>query len=150
MNLPLLQKMRNVLTSYAAINFSRRSLLHGISSLIISTRMILRVLHFTKLVSPYELHNLYSSPSISRMFKSRRMRWAGHVARIGEKMNAYRILLGKPEGKRPLGRPRRRLVDNIKMDLREIGWDGMDWFNLAQDRDQWRALVNTVMHLRVP
>jgi hypothetical protein len=64
--------------------------------------------------------------------------------------NAYRILVGKPEGKRPLGRPRRRWVDNIKMDLREIGWDGVDWIELAQDRDQWRALVNTVMNLRVP
>jgi hypothetical protein len=69
---------------------------------------------------------------------------------MGEMRNAYRILVGKPEGKRQLGRPRRRLVDNIKMDLREIGWDGMDWINLVQDRDQWRALVNTVMNLRVP
>jgi hypothetical protein len=84
------------------------------------------------------------------MFKSRRMRWAGHVARMGEKRNAYRILVGMPEGKRPLGRPRRRWVDNIEMDLRGIGWDGGDWIDLAQDRDQWRALVNTVMNLRVP
>jgi hypothetical protein len=75
---------------------------------------------------------------------------AGHVARIGEKRNAYRILVGKSEGRRPLGRPRSRWVDNIRMDLGEIGWDGMDWINLAQDRDQWRALVNTVMNLRVP
>jgi hypothetical protein len=73
-----------------------------------------------------------------------------HVARIVEKRNAYRILVGKPEGKRPLGRPRRRWVENIKMDLREIGWDGVDWNDLAQDRDQWKALVNTVMNLRVP
>jgi hypothetical protein len=73
-----------------------------------------------------ELHNLYSSPSIIRMLKSIRMRWAGHVARMGENMNAYKILLGKPVGKRPLGRPRLRLVDNIKMDLREIGWCGLD------------------------
>jgi hypothetical protein len=73
-----------------------------------------------------------------------------HVARIGEKRNAYRILVGKPEGRRPLGRPRRRWVDNIKVDLREIGWDVMDWIDLVQDRDQWRALVNTVMNLRVP
>jgi hypothetical protein len=78
------------------------------------------------------------------------MRWAGHVARIGETRNACRILVGKPEGKRPLGRPRRRWVDNIKMELREIGWDGVDWIELAEDRDQWRALVNTVMKLRVP
>jgi hypothetical protein len=69
---------------------------------------------------------------------------------VGETRNAYRILVGKPEGKRPLGRPRHRWVDNIKMDLREIGWDGMDWIELAQDRDQWRALVNMVMNLRVP
>jgi hypothetical protein len=74
-----------------------------------------------------ELHNLYSSPSIIRMIKSRMMGWAGHVARMGEKRNAYRILVGNPEGKRPLGRPRRRWVDNIKMDLREIGWDDGDW-----------------------
>jgi hypothetical protein len=84
-----------------------------------------------------ELHNLYSSPNINRMIKSRRMMWAGHVA-------------GKSEGKRPLGRPRRRWVDNVKKDLREIGWDGMDWIALAQDRDQWRALVKKVMNLRVP
>jgi hypothetical protein len=73
-----------------------------------------------------ELHNLYSSPNIIRMIKSRRMRWAGHVAPMGEKRNVYRILVGNPEGKRPLGRPKRRWVDNIKMDLREMGWDGMD------------------------
>jgi hypothetical protein len=73
-----------------------------------------------------ELHNLYSSSSIIKMIKSRRMRWAVHVARMGEKRNAYSILVGKPEGKRPLGRPRSRWVDNIKMDLREIGWDGVD------------------------
>jgi hypothetical protein len=84
------------------------------------------------------------------MIKSRRMRWAGHVARMGEKRNSYRILVGKPEGRRPLGRPRRRWVDNMKIDLREIGWDDVDWVDLAQDRDQWRALVNSVMNLRVP
>jgi hypothetical protein len=82
-----------------------------------------------------ELHNLYTSPSIIRMIKSRRMRWAGHVARIRTKRNAYRILVGKPEGRRTLGRPRRRREDNIKMDLRRIGWGGMDWIYLAQDRD---------------
>jgi hypothetical protein len=84
------------------------------------------------------------------MIKSRRMTLAEHVARIGEKRNAYRILVEKPEGKRPLGRPRCRWVDNIKIDLREIGRDGVDWIDLAQDRDQWRAVVNTVMNLRVP
>jgi hypothetical protein len=93
---------------------------------------------------------LYSSPNIIRMIKSRRMRWAGQVAWMGETRNAYRILVGKPEGNRPLGRPRRRWVDNIKMDLGEIGWDGRDWVELAQDRDQWMTLVNTVMNLRVP
>jgi hypothetical protein len=97
-----------------------------------------------------ELYRLYSSPSTIRMIKSKRMSWAGYVARMGEKRNAYRILVGKPGGKRPLGRPRRRWVDNIKKDLREIGWDGVDWIDLDQDRDQWRALVNTVMNLRVP
>jgi hypothetical protein len=81
---------------------------------------------------------------IIRIIKSRRMRWAGHVARMGDKRNAYRILVGKPEGKGPLGRPRRKWVDNIKMDLTDIGWDGVE------DGDQWRALVNTVSNLRVP
>jgi hypothetical protein len=97
-----------------------------------------------------ELHTLYSSPNIIRMIKSRRIRWAGHVARMGETRNIYiyMILVGKPEGNRPLGRPRHRWVDNMKMDLREIGWDGIDWIELAQDRNQWRALVNTAMNLR--
>jgi hypothetical protein len=97
-----------------------------------------------------ELHNLYGSPSIIRIVKSRRMRWAGHVARMGEKRNAYRILVGKPEGKRPLGRLRRRWEDNIKMDVRQMEWGGMDWIDLAQNRDQWTALVNKVMNLRFP
>jgi hypothetical protein len=78
------------------------------------------------------------------------MRWAGHVAGMRDKRNACRILVGNPEGKRPLGIPRRRWVDNIKVDLSEIGWDGMDWIDLAQDRDQWRALVNAIINLRVP
>jgi hypothetical protein len=93
-----------------------------------------------------EHHNLYSLPSIIRMIMSRRMIWAGHVARMGVKRTAYRILVGKPEGKRPLGRPRRRWVDNIKMNLRT----GIKWIDLIQDRDQWRSLVNMVMNLRVP
>jgi hypothetical protein len=97
-----------------------------------------------------ELHNLYFSSSRIRVIKSRRMKRAGHVARMGEERNAYRILVGKPEGKRPLGRPRRRLEDNIRMDLREIGWGGMDWIDLAQNRDQWRVLVNMVMNHWVP
>jgi hypothetical protein len=94
-----------------------------------------------------ELRDLYSSPSIIRIIKSRRMSWAGHVARMGEKRNTCRLLVGKPEGKRPLGRPRRRRMDNIKMDLL-LGWCGL--IGLAQDRDKWRALVNAVMNLRVP
>jgi hypothetical protein len=93
---------------------------------------------------------MYSSPSIIRIIKSRRIRWAGHVTRMEEKRSAYRILVGKQEGKKPLGRPRRRLVDNIKMALRELGWDGVDWIDVAQDRDRWKALVNTVLSLRVP
>jgi hypothetical protein len=97
-----------------------------------------------------ELRDLYSSPSIIRIIKSRRMRWAGHVARIGEKRNAYRLLVGKPEGKRPLGRPRRRCVDNIRMDLGEVGWRDVDWIGLAKDRNRWRAVVNSVLNLRVP
>jgi hypothetical protein len=97
-----------------------------------------------------ELHNLYSSPSIIRIIKSRRMRWAGHVTRMGEKRNVYRLLVGKPEGKRPLGRPRRRWIDNIKIDLLEIGLNVVDWIGLAQDRYRWRALVKAVMNFRVP
>jgi hypothetical protein len=95
-----------------------------------------------------ELHNLYSSPDISRQIKSRRMRWAGHVARMGEGRNVYRVLVGKPEGKRPLERPRYRWEDGIKTDVREIGW-GVEWIQLAQDRDRWRAVVSAVMNLRV-
>jgi hypothetical protein len=97
-----------------------------------------------------QLHNLYSSPSIIRIIKSKRMRWTGHVARMGEKRNVYRLLVGKPEGKRPLGRPRRRWINNIKMDLLEIAMSVVDWIGLAQDRYKWRALVNSVMNLRVP
>jgi hypothetical protein len=97
-----------------------------------------------------ELHNLYSSSSKIRIIKSRRMRWAGHVARMGEKWNVCSLLVGKPEGKRPLGRPRIRFMDNIKMDLLEIGLNVVDWVSLAQDRYRWRALVNSVMNLRVP
>ncbi|KAJ4449179.1 hypothetical protein ANN_00575 [Periplaneta americana] len=96
-----------------------------------------------------ELHALYSSPDIIRNIKSRRLRWAEHVARMGESRNAYRVLVGRPEGKRPLGRPRRRWEDNIKMDLREVGYDDRDWINLAQDRDRWRAYVRAAMSLRV-
>jgi hypothetical protein len=97
-----------------------------------------------------ELYALYSSPNIILVIKSKRLRWAGHVARMGERRGAYRALVRKPEGRRPLEKPRRRWEDNIKMDLREVGWEGIDWINLAQDRDRWRALVNAVMNLRVP
>jgi hypothetical protein len=95
-----------------------------------------------------ELHGLYSSPSIIRVIKARRLRWAGHVVRMGEVRGAYNILIGRPEGRRPLGRPRRRWENNIKMDLREIGFGDVDWIHLAEDRDRWRALVNTVMSCR--
>ena len=91
-----------------------------------------------------------SVPNIVRMIKSRRMRWAGHVGRMGERRGIYRVLVGKPEGKRPIGRPRRRWEDNIKMDLQEVGCGGVNWIDLAQDRDRWRAIVNAVMNLRVP
>jgi hypothetical protein len=97
-----------------------------------------------------ELNDLYSSPNIMRVIKSRRMRWAGHVARMGEERGVYRVLVGKPEGRRPLGKPRRRLVDNIRTDLQEVGCGYMDWIVLAQDRDRWQTLVSAVMNLRVP
>ena len=93
--------------------------------------------------------DLYSLPNIVRVVKSRRIRWAGHVVRMGEGRGVYRVLAGKPKGKRHMGRPRHRWEDNIKMDLQEVGGGG-DWMELAQDRNRWRALVNTVMNLRVP
>jgi len=97
------------------------------------------------------LHNEeYFSPNIVRVIKSRRMRWAGHVARMGEEREVCRVSVGKPEGKRPLGRPRCRWVDNIRMDLQEVGCGCVDWIGLAQDRDRWRTLVSAVMNLRVP
>jgi hypothetical protein len=97
-----------------------------------------------------ELHGLYSLHSIVRVIKARRMRWAEHVARVGEVSAAYNVLVGRPEGRRPLERPRRRWEYNIKMDLREIWFGDVDWIQWAQDRDRWRAPVNTVMNLRVP
>jgi hypothetical protein len=96
-----------------------------------------------------ELHNLYSSPNIIRQMNSRRMRWAGHVACMGEERNTYKVLVGNPKGRRPLGRPRRRWENGIKMDLGETGWGSVDWIQLAEDRDRWRAVVNVVMKLRV-
>jgi hypothetical protein len=97
-----------------------------------------------------KLHDLNSSPSIIKIIKSRRMRWAGHLARKGENRNAYRLLVRKPEGKRPLGRSRRRCVDNIRMDLGEVGWGYVDWIGLAKVRNRWRAVVNSVLNLRIP
>ena len=97
-----------------------------------------------------ELNDLYCSPNIVRVIKSRRMRWAGHVARMKERRDLCRVLVAKPEGKRPLGRPRRRWDDNNKMDLQEVGCGCMEWMNLAQDKDRWWILVNAVMNLRVP
>jgi len=97
-----------------------------------------------------ELYDLYPSPNVVRVIKSRRMRWAGHVALMGEESVVYRVLVEKPEGRRTLGRPRRRWVDNIRMDLQEVECGYMDWIGLVQDRDRWRTLVSAVMNLRVP
>jgi len=97
-----------------------------------------------------ELSDLYSSPNIFRMIKSRIMRCAGHVARMRERRGVYRFLVGKPDGKRPLGRPRRRWEENIKMALQDVGCGGMNWIGLGQDRYRWRAFVSTAMNLRVP
>jgi hypothetical protein len=97
-----------------------------------------------------ELHSLYSAPNIVRVIKSRRMRWAGHVVRMGDRKGVYRVLIGRPEGKRSLGRPRRRWEDHIKMDLRETGIDRVNWIQLTQDRVQWRACVKVVTNFRVP
>jgi len=97
-----------------------------------------------------ELSDRYSLLNIVRVVKSRRMRWARHVAHMGEGRGVYRVLVGKPEGKRPMGRPRRRWEDNIKLDLQEVGRGCGDWMELAQNRDRWWALVSTVMNLQVP
>jgi hypothetical protein len=97
-----------------------------------------------------ELHGRYSSPDTVRVIKSRRMTWAAHVARVGEGRGVYRVLVGGPEGKRPLGKPRRRWENNIKLDLKEIGIDGKNWIQLAQDIIQWWTFVSVVMNIRVP
>ena len=97
-----------------------------------------------------ELNDVYCSPNIVRVIKSRRMRWAGHVARMGEIRGAYRVLVGRTEGKRLLGRPRHRWVGNVRMDLQEVGCGYVDWIGLAQDRERWRTLVSAVMNIRVP
>jgi len=96
-----------------------------------------------------ELNDLFCSPNIVRVTKSRRIIWTGHVARTGDSRGLYRVLVGKPGGKRPLGRPRSRWENNIKMDLQEVECGDMDWIKLAQDRDRWWALVNAVMNIRV-
>jgi hypothetical protein len=99
----------------------------------------------------FELNDLYSLPNIVRVVKSRRTRWAGHVVRMGEDRGVHRVLVGKPEGERPLGRPRRRWEDNIKMDLQEVEGGGRgDWMEMAKDRDRWRALVGTVRDFQSP
>jgi len=97
-----------------------------------------------------KLNDVYSSPIILQVKKSRRVRWAGYVERMGEGRSLYRVLVGQPEGKKPLGRHRRRWEDNIKMDLQDVGCRGVDWIELALDRDRWRVLVSAVMNLRVP
>jgi hypothetical protein len=97
-----------------------------------------------------ELHDVYSSPSLIRTTKSRGMRWVGHVVRMAEKWNACTLLVGKPDGKRLLGKPRHKWVDNIRMNLGKVGWGDVDWIGLAQNTDRWRALVNPVLNLWVP
>jgi hypothetical protein len=120
-----------------------------------SEKMVLRKLNLREAggwrrLRNKELHNLYASPNVIRVMKSRRMRWTEHVARVGEIRNAYNIMVRKPEGKRPLGRPRRRGDNTIGMDLREICCEVVDWIHLAQDMDRWWAVVTIVMNLRVP
>ena len=105
---------------------------------------------FFILILTNELKGLYSSPNIVRVIKSRRMRWAGHVVHMGDGTGVYWVLVGKPKGKRPLGRPRHRWEDNIRMGLQEVGLGYEDWNGLAQDRDRWQALVSAVRNLRVP
>ena len=109
--------------------------------------------NFTQLFAKVKVKvncTLVSLPNIVRVVKSRRLRWAGHVACMGDDRGVHRVLVGKPEGKRPLGRPRHRWENNIKMDLQEVGGGRGDWMELAQDRDRWRALVGTVRDFRVP
>ena len=129
-------------------NLKRSCMLHTNIEIVVVRKQIILFIVSCGLCE--ELNDLYSSPNIVRVIKSRRMRWAGHVARMGEERGVYRVLVGKPEGRRPLGRPTRRWVDNIRMDLQEVGCGNVDWIGLAQDRDRWRTLVSTVMNLRVP
>ena len=115
--------------------------------IILNMDFIMRMTGEWKRMHNEELNDLYSSPNIVRVIISRRMRWAGHVARMDEEREVYTVLLGKPEERRPLVRPRHRWVDNIRMDLQEVGCGNMDWIGLAQDRDRWRTLVSAVMNL---
>ena len=124
--------------------------LHNFTSEPLVEKLNYRIQHFEFLAPIFELNDLYSSRNIVQVMKSRRIGWAGHVARMGEERGVYRILVGKPERRRPLGRPRRRWVDNIRMDLQELECGYMDRIGLAQDRDRWRTLVSAVMNLRVP
>ena len=121
---------------------------HGLLRLL--TDILIRAIPMCFNLITKHINGLYSSPNIVRVIKSRRMSWAGHVARMGEERGAYKVVVRKPEGKRPLGRPRRGWVANIRMDLHEVGCGYGDWIGLAQDRDGWRKLVNVVMNFRVP
>ena len=123
--------------------------MHPCSSFSVSSRYVLQAVYERKLHNE-ELKYLHYSADIVRVIRPRRMRLAGHVERVGEWRGVYRVLVGEPEIKRRLGRPRRRWEDNIKMHLQQVGFGGMDWIELAQDRDRWWALVNAVMNLRVP
>ena len=135
---------------YTSLISSLCNFLHSpVTSSLLGPNTFLNTL-FSNTLSLTFLSDLYSLPNIVRVVKSRRMRWVGHVARMGEGRGVYRVLVGKPEGKEPLGRPRRRWENNIKMDLQEVGGGCGDWMELAQDRDRWRALVSTVMNFRVP
>jgi hypothetical protein len=141
---------------WAEVSSSAAHFLHsGLSVSLIKWRCLRRVLcpvtelEWRKLHNE-ELNDLYTVPNIMRVVKSRRIRWARHVARMGEERGVHRVLVGKPEGKRPLGRPRRRWEDNIKMDLQDVGGVSGDWMELAQDRYRWRAVVSTVKKFRVP
>ena len=143
-------------TSFSLLLLLRKAPWQGMGSIHLTESISLELFHsllqdkLLKVTRFPELNDLYSLPNIVRVVKLRQMRWAGHVARMGEDRGVHRVLVGKPEGKRPLRRPRCRWEDNIKMDLQEVGGRRGDWMELAQDRDRWRALVGTVRNFRVP